>query len=129
MATGKCGQCERALTRRDLLRKSGMGFGALALSALLAEEAEARAPGQGAGGTGHGVRTRTPNPLAPRAPHFPPRAKAVIFLYRVGGPSHIETFDPKPELDRLDGQQMPSSFGEIKSQFLEKGTPLMRSAW
>lgn len=69
------------------------------------------------------------NPLAPKAPHFAPKAKAVIFLFMVGGPSHIETFDPKPELDRLHGQQLPPSFGEIKSQFLKAGTPLMRSAW
>lgn len=47
----------------------------------------------------------------------------------VGGPSHIETFDPKPELDRLHGQQLPPSFGEIKSQFIKAGTPIMRSAW
>lgn len=69
------------------------------------------------------------NPLAPKAPHFAPKAKAVIFLFMVGGPSHIETFDPKPELDRLHGQQLPPSFGEIKSQFIKAGTPLMRSSW
>ena len=61
--------------------------------------------------------------------HFPPRANAVIFLFMVGGPSHIETWDPKPALDRLDGQQLPPSFGEIKSQFIKAGTPIMRSQW
>lgn len=103
-------------TRRDLLFRAGGGFGALALSALLADESAAAGP-------------TTLNALAPRDPHFKPRAKSVIFLFMVGGPSHLETFDPKPELDRLDGQQLPSSFGEIKSQFIKAGTPLMRSQW
>jgi hypothetical protein len=105
-------------SRRDLLFRCGAGFGGLALSALLAQEAQAA--------------RRQPallNPLAPRPPDFAPKAKAVIFLFMVGGPSHIETFDPKPELQRLDGQQLPESFGEIKSQFVKPGTPLMGSAW
>jgi hypothetical protein len=110
-----------AVTRRDFLFRAGGGFGALALAALergaWSAEREASQP-------------RTPNAerQAP-APHFPARAKSVIFLFMVGGPSHIETFDPKPELDRLDGQQLPASFGEIKSQFIKAGTPLMRSNW
>jgi hypothetical protein len=104
-----------AHTRRDFLFRAANGFGALALTDLLSHEA--------AGKSGD------PNPLAPKAPHFAPRAKAVIFLFMVGGPSHIETFDPKPELDRLHGEQLPPSFGEIKSQFIKAGTPLMRSAW
>jgi hypothetical protein len=116
------------LTRRDLLFRAGGGFGGLALTAMLARD-QALAAGRpplappGLGGTGGS------NPLAPRPPDFRPRAKAVIFLYMVGGPSHVETFDPKPELDRLHGEQLPPSFGEIKSQFLKPGTPLMRSAW
>ncbi len=105
----------RAWSRRDLLYRAGGGFGALALSALLAGEAEAGAS--------------APRPLAPRPAPLPAKAKAVIFLFMVGGPSHVETFDPKPELDRLHGQPLPPSFGEIKSQFLKAGTPLMRSAW
>lgn len=102
------------MTRRDLLCRAGGGFGALALAALLAQE-EALA-GPRAGGD-------LPLPAAAS------RAKAVIFLYMVGGPSHVETFDPKPDLQRLHGQQLPSSFGEIKSQFIKPGTPLMGSAW
>jgi hypothetical protein len=113
-----------ACTRRDVLFRAGSGFGGLALTALLAQEgalASARRPTPSAQGP--------LNPLAPRAPHFRPRAKAVIFLFMVGGPSHIETFDPKPELERLDGQQLPRSFGEIKSQFIKPGTPIMPSRW
>lgn len=109
----------RALTRRDLLFRAAGGFGGLALTSMLAQDGvlAAEAP------------RKLLNPLAPKQPHFQPKAKAVIFLFMVGGPSHIETFDPKPELDRLDGQQLPKSFGEIKSQFIKAGTPLMRSQW
>lgn len=104
-----------ALTRRDFLFRAANGFGALALADLLSRETAAQ--------------SKPINPLAARAPHFAPKAKAVIFLFMVGGPSHIETFDPKPVLDRLHGQQLPPSFGEIKSQFIKPGTPLLGSAW
>ena len=70
------------LTRRDWLRRMGGGFGALGLAGVLASEAKAGAS----------------NPLAPKAPHFAPRAKRVIFLFMNGGPSHVDTFDPKPML-------------------------------
>lgn len=81
-----------ALNRRQMLRRLGAGFGSLALTALLAEQARASA---------------NPNPLAPRLPHFPPRAKQVIFLFMPGGPSQVDTFDPKPELTRLNGKPSP----------------------
>ncbi|MFN3652720.1 MAG: DUF1501 domain-containing protein [Armatimonadota bacterium] len=114
---GRSSHLPAAMTRRDLLFRAGGGLGALALSTLLAEDGlAAPAPARA-------------NPLAPRQPHFQPRAKSVIFLFMVGGPSHLETFDPKPELERLDGQPLPPSFGEIKSQFIQAGTPLMRSQW
>ena len=69
------------LTRRDWLRRMGGGFGALGLAGVLASEAKAAV-----------------NPLAPKAPHFAPKAKRVIFLFMNGGPSHVDTFDPKPML-------------------------------
>lgn len=106
----------RALSRRDFLFRAGGGFGGLAVSALLAQDGA--------------LAAERPNAHSqPPGPHFAAKANAVIFLYMVGGPSHIETFDPKPELDRLHGEQLPASFGEIKTQFLKPGTPLMRSAW
>ncbi len=74
-----------------------MGFGAIALQSLLAGDAKARNDASSLGGL-------------PTLPHHPPRAKRVIFLYMSGGPSQLETFDYKPELDRLDGQPMPESF-------------------
>ncbi|MFN0083770.1 MAG: DUF1501 domain-containing protein [Blastocatellia bacterium] len=110
-----------ASSRRDFLSAAGNGFGALALAHLLSREANAS--------DRFAEEKKLLNPLAPRAPHFAPKAKAVIFLFMVGGPSQMETFDPKPDLDRLHGQQMPPSFGEVKSQFVKPGTPLMRSHW
>src|SRR5688500_19963067 len=82
----------RALSRRDFLFRAGSGFGGLALASLLAEEAQP---------------IPQSNPMAPRNPHFRPRPKSVIFLFMVDGPSHMETFDPKPELDKIDGQPLP----------------------
>jgi hypothetical protein len=78
---------ELLLTRRELLRRSGMGFGSLALAGLLASESTAaQAPGTDAA------------PLAPRAPHFSAKARRVVHLFMNGGPSHVDTFDPKPAL-------------------------------
>src|SRR5438445_9028176 len=94
-------------TRRDFLFKAGSGLGGLALSCLLAQErafADGKSPN-------HPI-TQSPNPLAPRPPNFPAKAKSVIFLFMVGGPSHIETFDPKPVLDKMHGQKMPESYGK-----------------
>src|ERR1051325_9170195 len=80
------------VTRRQLLRRTGADFGSLALAALLAD----------------GVRAS--NPLAPRLPHFTARAKRVIFLFMPGGPSHVDTFDPKPRLTRDNGKPSPKLY-------------------
>ncbi|MCS6776416.1 MAG: DUF1501 domain-containing protein [Chloroherpetonaceae bacterium] len=85
-----------ALTRRQLLARMGNGFAGLCLASMLAEEAGAQA------GSAASL-----NPLAPKKPHFPPRAKRVIFLFMNGGPSHVDTFDPKPMLTRYHGQPLP----------------------
>jgi hypothetical protein len=87
-----------AWTRRDWLRRMGGGFGALGLAGVLAGESAATPAG------GPAI-----NPLAPRAPHFTPRARRVIFLFMNGGPSHVDTFDRKPMLDRYDGKKPPES--------------------
>jgi hypothetical protein len=99
-----------ARSRREFLTDAFGGFGAIALSSLFAEEA------------------RGSDPLAPRKPHFAAKAKSVIFLYMAGGPSHIDTFDPKPLLTRLNGQPRPAEFGEAKYQFVQKGAKLLGSA-
>lgn len=108
-----------ATTRREFLFRAGNGFGGLALSHLLNRDIAAA----------NREDRKSLNPLAAKPPHFAAKAKAVIFLFMVGGPSQMETFDPKPMLDELHGQQMPASFGEVKSQFVKAGTPLMGSAW
>jgi len=81
-------------SRRTFLRSSGVGLGSLALASLLQNDSSAAAKYTGAAGV----------------PHLAARAKRVIFLCMAGGPSHLETFDYKPELARMDGQAMPESF-------------------
>src|SRR5436190_23073510 len=93
--------------RRSFLRNAGCGFGAIALSAMLAEDGWAD-PDHKVGGVA--------DPLAPKKPHFEPTAKRVIFLFMSGGPSHVDLFDPKPELTRLHGQPLPASFGAVKTR-------------
>ncbi len=87
------------LTRRELLQRTGMGLGALALGGLLA------APRAAAAAVGNAVDSA--NPLAVRAPHFPAKAKHVIHLFMNGGPSHVDTFDPKPALVKYAGKDLP----------------------
>lgn len=90
-------------TRREFIRDAFCGLGGLAYASLASAA----------------------NPLSPKPPSLAPRAKSVIFLFMAGGPSHIETFDPKPLLNRLHGQRRPDSFGEAKYQFVEKDAKLL----
>jgi len=83
-------------SRRELLRRAGAGFGSLALTALLADEAR--------------TAPEAADPLAVRAPHFSARAKRVIFLFMPGGPSQVDTFDPKPRLTRDHGKPSPKLY-------------------
>ena len=80
------------LTRRELLARSGMGFGALAFADLLG------APALGDANL---------DPTAPKPPQFAPKAKRIIHLFMHGGPSHVDTFDPKPSLQKYAGQNLP----------------------
>src|SRR5262245_35891926 len=106
---------EVVLSRRELLLRGGAGFGALALSYLLRDNpAFAQAPAAA-------------NPLAPKPPHLPPRAKSVIFLFMEGGPSSIDLFDPKPLLGRLAGQRLPSHFRPVITPMGETDAPLLAS--
>jgi hypothetical protein len=105
-----CRRFLRPRTRREMLRDSANGFGMLALAALLGEQ-EARAAA---------------NPLAPRKPHFAPRAKRVIFLFMHGGPSQVDTFDPKPLLTRDSGKPFPGEKPRVV--FAQTGN-LLASPW
>jgi hypothetical protein len=102
------------MTRRNVLRAAANGFGAVAAEYLLQRQS--------------GATTRV-NPLAPKPPHFPGKAKSVIFLFMVGAPSHIDTFDPKPALKKYEGQPLPESYGKVVSQFTDGSTPLLSSPW
>jgi hypothetical protein len=88
------------LTRRDLLRRGGLGMGLLGLAGVLGD----------VGLLGAADRRDDPggSPLAPRAPHFAARARRVVHLFMNGGPSHVDTFDPKPLLDKYHGKPLPS---------------------
>src|SRR5262245_26303069 len=94
-------------TRRHFFRDCGVGVGAMALGSLLARDGVA-AP-------------ERRDPLAPRKPHFAPKAKAVIYLFMAGGPSQLDLFDPKPELNQLHGQKVPESFTQGKRFAFIKG--------
>jgi hypothetical protein len=104
---GPTGPDTRPTSRRDFLRRAGGGFGLIALAALLERDGLL---------TSDAAENVPVNPLAPRRPHHRPRAERVIFLFMSGGPSHLETFDPKPELHRLAGQPLPDSFGHVATR-------------
>src|SRR5688572_15933224 len=99
------------ISRRQALKNSAVGFGSLALASLLSD--------QGAAAAGE-------NPLAPKPPHFPARAKRIIFLFMVGGPSQVDTFDPKPLLTRDHGKPLP--FDKPRVQFNSTNN-LLQSPW
>ena len=96
--------------RREFIRDGFCGFGALALASMLQSDR---------------VRGANLNPLAAKPPHHDAKAKSVIFLFMAGGPSQIETFDPKPLLNELHGQPRPKEFGEAKYQFVKEDAKLL----
>jgi hypothetical protein len=97
----------RIATRRHFLKQTCAGLGGLALGSLLNQRAFARAGG----------------PMAPRAPHFPARAKQVIYLHLTGSPPNLDLYDYKPELVKWDGRDCPASFLEGKTFAFTSGTP------
>ncbi len=103
-----------AADRRDFLFRAGGGLGGIALNWMLAQ-----ADG--------GARSGGANPLAERKPHFQPRAKRVIFLFMVGGPSQMDLFDPKPALEKWHGKQLPEGTGRPKSQFTSGNETILAS--
>lgn len=103
------------LSRRQLLARTGCGFGLLALADLLAGEVRAADIGD-----------RSAHPYEVRPPHFPARAKRIIFLYMPGGPSHVDLLDPKPRLTRDNGQPLP--FAKPRLERTKTGN-LLASPW
>jgi len=112
------------LSRRELLAKAGGGAGLLALAALLADEGWL-ASAAAAESAGAAADSRL-NPLAPRKSHFPAKAKSVIWLFMNGGPSHVDTWQYKPELERRDGQEL-EGFDKNTGFFTAQVGPVMKS--
>jgi len=114
--------CYTPLTtdRRQFLARSGLGFGSLALASLL--DSDGCRQSQAAGSP-----AAVANPLAARRPQGQPAATSVIFLFMTGGPSQVETFDPKPMLGKLHGQPVPQSFGRVQTQRVNEKSLLLGS--
>ncbi len=92
--------------RREFLTDCFCGTGSLAFASMMAQ-------------------AERYNPLAPKPPHFAAKAKSFIFLFQAGGPSHVETFDPKPLLNKLHGQKRPAEFGDVKYQNVNANSRLL----
>ena len=99
----------RAITRRHFFKQSGFGIGGVACPALLDERLLAR---------------QVEGPFVPRAPHFAPKAKQIIYLFMAGAPTQLDLFDNKPALQKYDGQEIPAEFVPKGERFaFIKGTP------
>jgi hypothetical protein len=115
-------------SRRELLKRAGNGFGLLALAHLLdrdgvlASDAAAAAAIRERGG----LVAADGGPLAPKPSHFTPRAKSVIWLFINGGPSHVDTWDWKPELVKRDGQKL-DGLDPTTGFFAQEVGPIMKS--
>ncbi|WP_417389850.1 DUF1501 domain-containing protein [Gimesia sp.] len=102
----------RNFSRRQMLKSSACGFGYMALAGLSAEAA-----------------LKSQSPLMSKTPHFEPRAKRVIFLFMHGGPSHVDTFDYKPRLNKEDGQRLPFKAAKNIEKSSQENLRLMKSPW
>lgn len=99
-------------SRRELLQRAGAGFGSVGLASLLAQEGL--------------LGANAADPLAPKIAHFDGKAKSVIWLFINGGPSHVDTWDYKPELEKVDGQEL-EGFDKQTGFFSNSVGPLMKS--
>ena len=113
----------RLLTRRDWLRRSGNGLGLLGLATLLADEGLLVRPAVAGGAP---ELSKPSDPMAPRMPMFPAKAKRVIWIFINGGPSHVDTWEHKPGLDRHDGQEL-KGLDPQTGFFRDAVGPLMKS--
>ena len=109
------GQSALTQTRRDFLATSASGLGGVALTTLLAEDGL--------------FDQSTTNPMAPRKPHFDPKAKACIFIFMAGAPSHIDLFDPKPVLNKRHGQSLPKEIlDKARFAFIKPDTAVLQGS-
>src|SRR3954451_7606721 len=106
------GKSRAEIARRWFFQQCAVGLGSIALGGLFARE-------------GFGAPVLN-NPLAPRQPHFKPRAKRVIYLFQAGGPSHLELFDNKPQLAKFDGKIPPSELlKDYRAAFISPNATLL----
>lgn len=103
------------ISRREMLLSGGAGFGAVALSGIMGDKISAS------------ETSPAPSPLSAKLTHHAARAKSVIFLFMEGGPSHLDTFDPKPDLEKLAGKPLPDSFGRVITAMGEFDSPVLAS--
>ncbi|HRI87190.1 MAG TPA: DUF1501 domain-containing protein, partial [Candidatus Hydrogenedentes bacterium] len=105
-------------SRREFLNSAASGLGGLALTSMLLQD----------GVLAHAAEVpQIVNPLAPKPPHFAPKAKACIFLFQAGAPSQLDLWDPKPKLNELDGQPLPDSMTEnVRFAFIQKDTAVLK---
>src|SRR6478735_3587080 len=96
-----------SLSRREMLDRCGTGLGMIALAGVLTDDGRAQNPGVNTPGS-------PKDPLAPKAPHFAAKAKHVVHLFMNGGPSQVDTFDPKPELTKYHGKPIPT--GNLRTE-------------
>lgn len=113
-----CRQFSQVWSRREMLRGCAAGFGSLALAGLMGEPAGAASPSP--------ASSASANPMSPKAPHFPAKAKRVIFVFMHGGPSQVDTFDYKPLLERDHGKPLPFDKPRVVSS--QTGN-LLKSPW
>ncbi|MEI6536915.1 MAG: DUF1501 domain-containing protein, partial [Verrucomicrobiaceae bacterium] len=98
-------------TRRQFLKHSGLGFGSLALASMLQQQAHAQ--------------PNAADPLALRPPMFPAKVKSIIWLFMTGAPSHLDTFDYKPELQKRNGEPLPGS--DAKTGFFTTSGKILKT--
>jgi len=119
-------------TRREFLNTSASGLGLAALGSMLQQDGLLAAEGavdDGGGGTGAAGEFDLANPLAPKSPHFEPKAKACIFIFMAGAPSQIDLFDPKPLLNTRHGEPLPDSMLEkVRFAFIKKENALLQGS-
>lgn len=108
---------DRPMNRREMLSQAAHGFGAVALSSMLGHKLASASSGPAT------------NSLTPKDTHFPAKAKQIIFLYMDGGPSQVDSFDPKPVLDQYDGRAPHEVIGKVEpTQFANIGK-ILKSPW
>jgi hypothetical protein len=104
---------DASFSRREMLRSVGSGLGSIALASLLQDQ----------------LHASSASPLAPKTPHFPPRAKHVIFLYMDGGPSQVDTFDYKPMLEKYNGSDPSQTIGKLAPTQFDNVGKVLQSPW